>query len=178
MKSLRLLLFADCDRDCNLCCNKDFDLSSLPIEQDFAQYDEIMLTGGEPMLEPYIIEIASNKIKKQNKTARIYLYTAKADEPFKLMSLLTDYHIDGITFTLHAQKDLFYFEILLEKMKLFPGYIGRSDISLRLNVFKGVDISRLDVSEWKIQDNMIWIKDCPLPKNEVFKRFMKVSLND
>ena len=55
MKKLRLLLFTDCNRNCEGCCNNDFDLNALKVETDFRQYDKIFLTGGEPMIAPAIV---------------------------------------------------------------------------------------------------------------------------
>ena len=34
-EKLRLLLFEECDRDCPGCCNRDWDLRSLPVCRDF-----------------------------------------------------------------------------------------------------------------------------------------------
>ena len=44
-EKLRLLLFEECDRDCPGCCNRDWDLRSLPVCRDFTPYQVIMLTG-------------------------------------------------------------------------------------------------------------------------------------
>ena len=57
-EKLRLLLFEECDRDGPGCCNRDWDLRSLPVCRDFTPYQVIMLTGGEPMLHPEIIREA------------------------------------------------------------------------------------------------------------------------
>ena len=43
--------------------------------------------------------------------------------------------------------------------------------SLRLNVFEGIDISALNLERWKVKDNMVWLENCPLPKDEVFMRY-------
>ena len=43
--------------------------------------------------------------------------------------------------------------------------------SLRLKVFKGVDVSGIDLSLWDVKDNIEWIKDCPLPEDEVLMRY-------
>ena len=40
--------------------------------------------------------------------------------------------------------------------------------SFRLNVFKGVDISKLNTFGWKVKDEIEWIKNCSLPEDEVF----------
>jgi hypothetical protein len=42
--------------------------------------------------------------------------------------------------------------------------------SLRLNVFKGVSLAELNLSCWKVKPNIKWIKNCPLPEDEVFMR--------
>ena len=47
-KTLRLLLFEDCNRNCKKCCNKQWDLKLLPEVGSFKDWDEIILTGGEP----------------------------------------------------------------------------------------------------------------------------------
>jgi molybdenum cofactor biosynthesis enzyme MoaA len=41
-----------CNRNCPKCCNKSFDIDEeVPLVNGISQYDEILLTGGEPMLE-------------------------------------------------------------------------------------------------------------------------------
>ena len=45
--------------------------------------------------------------------------------------------------------------------------------NLRLNVFKGIDLMNVDTQHtalWKIKTNIEWVKNCPLPKDEVFMR--------
>lgn len=39
----------DCPNKCPMCCNNQFDFSKLPVV-DRWNYDEIMITGGEPLL--------------------------------------------------------------------------------------------------------------------------------
>ena len=70
MKKLRLLITEKCNRKCEGCCNLDWDLQNLPVCTSFKGYDEILLTGGEPQLEPVLILSTVEKIKQQNKTAK------------------------------------------------------------------------------------------------------------
>ncbi len=42
-KKLRLLLFEECTRSCPGCCNRDWDLQSLPVCRDYSPYQLIML---------------------------------------------------------------------------------------------------------------------------------------
>jgi len=161
MKKLRLLLFEQCNRDCDGCCNKDWDIESLPVEDDFSIYDEVLLTGGEPMLDWSLIFKVTTLIRSQG-NAKVYVYTAKLDKIPEVIAVLN--YVDGMTVTLHDQSDV-------PDFKAFNEYILqiKPNKSLRLNIFRGVVVS-LDLSPWSVKDDMVWIKDCPLPENEVFKK--------
>lgn len=167
-KDLRLLLFEKCNRKCEGCCNKDFDIANLPIETQFSGYNLIMLTGGEPMLRPYIVLSAIKEIRNQNTTADIILYTAKVDEIKKVLHLIR--YLQGITLTLHEQSDI-------KPMQEFSRAIAKTSLlhqrSFRLNIFEGIKMPNVIHKFWKIKNNIEWIKNCPLPENEIFKRISK-----
>jgi len=154
---LRLLITKDCNRSCKGCCNKDWDLDKLPICTDFRGYSEVILTGGEPMLYPDKIINLCKEIRKQNNTCKIYLYTADIK---KFYDWYIDNIVDGVTVTLHEQRDVVAF-------KEYSGLY--SHLNLRLNVFKGIKLPEY-TGEWIVQRDIVWIKDCPLPKGEVFMR--------
>jgi len=161
---LRLLLWRECNRKCEDCCNQYWDLNALKKTTNFKGYSEILLTGGEPMLKPLTVAKICTEIKRQT-DAPIYMYTAKIDCLVSIESLLHGW-IDGITLTLHEQKDVQHFAVLNYNLLL-------KDIrkSFRLNVFKGIDISGIDTRLWKVKDNMVWDKECPLPKDEVLMAY-------
>ncbi len=48
-KKLRLLVTTRCPNKCPMCCNNLWDFDKLPIV-DRWNYEEIMITGGEPLL--------------------------------------------------------------------------------------------------------------------------------
>ena len=164
MKKLRLLVTDECDRTCSGCCNKDWDLEKLPIVQSFNGYDEILLTGGEPMLYPDEIYEIIDGIKVENSTAKIYLYSAKFNPA--LIYLLHISYLDGLTFTLHDSDDIRLFNLLNDQLLK----LSLTNKSLKLNVFKGVNVSGINLSLWTVKDNITWIKNCPLPVDEVFMR--------
>jgi organic radical activating enzyme len=163
MKKLRLLLFTDCDRNCPGCCNKDWDLDALPECTSYEGYDEIMITGGEPLLKPALVRDVISQIRQQNPVARIYIYTAKLFPASAAMEILE--MVDGMTVTLHEQADV-------KQWVFFHAGIP-DDLffwrSLRLNVFKGIDLQVGD-GGWSTKYNLEWRKDCPLPADEVFMR--------
>lgn len=168
-KKLRLFLWPDCTRNCPGCCNNDWDIDGLPVITDFADYDEIMLTGGEPMLYPARLRRAIADIRKQH-IGNIWIYTAHPS--FSLLTfLLAPGMADGATVTLHHQSDVYMLAEFMWMMARFGRGVVESARSMRLNVFAGIDVTGLDTSGWLVKDGMEWIKDCPLPDGEVFGRW-------
>jgi len=161
-KKLRLLLFSTCNRSCEGCCNKQWDLNELPVCTDFTGYDEIILTGGEPMLNPMLVEQTAKRVREDHQGA-LYMYTAKLDDISYLIRLLED--LDGLCVTLHEQEDVHVWQS-------FNHYLPASQRSksLRLNVFDGIDLDGIDTTDWVVKEGIEWIADCPLPPGEVFMR--------
>ncbi len=163
---LRLVLFEECTRACEGCCNKDWDISSFPVCTSYAQYDLIMLTGGEPMLHPDVVVEAIRQIRRETQ-APIILYTALTSDKEALSEIL--WSIDGITVTLHDDADV---EPFLEFDNFYASPWRTPRKSYRLNIFRGVNIDHGDItSKWQIKDDIDWIKNCPLPEGEVLMRY-------
>jgi hypothetical protein len=169
MKKLRLLITDKCNRKCPGCCNNDWDLNKPPKCKSFKGYDEIILTGGEPLLLDYMMlkVIYWNIMETANKKVKIYLYTAYTKNITKFCNILFEL-LDGITLTLHEQKDVPGFIKLDKRLRKVTNLFDAR--SMRLKVFKGVDLTDIDLSGWKVQKDMVWVKDCPLPKDEIFMR--------
>ena len=167
MNKLRLLLFEECNRKCVGCCNNDWDLASLSICHSFCGYDQILLTGGEPLLKPELVIETITKIRTTS-TALIYVYTAKVDKIAPALGILV--YSDGMCVTLHEQSDV---PLWMRFALTIPADLRQSR-SLRLNVFKGIDIQvdNLDMSCWKVKDNIQWIRNCPLPTGETLMRLL------
>ena len=165
MNILRLLLFEECNRQCSGCCNKDFDLPNLPVCTDYKGYDQIILTGGEPMLHPDLVLQTIRAIRKEEPKAKIYVYTAMVEGIRKALDVLRE--ADGVTVTLHNQDDVIPFLVFSEMVAVTGLHEGRS---LRVNVFENVNLSN-DIPEgWKAKLDIQWIKNCPLPKGEMLMR--------
>lgn len=167
-KVLRLLLFSECDRSCRGCCNKDWNLTALPECQDYTGFDTVILTGGEPLLQPELIKSVASDIRKST-SAPIYVYTAMVKDPERFRDVLSV--VDGVTLTLHSRKDV---EPFVELMKAIPADELQGK-SLRLNAFSTVSLKDVDTSAWKVKSGIRWIKDCPLPTQEVFMRIVGAS---
>jgi len=170
MKKLRLLLTAECNRACAGCCNRQYDLSALPACRSYRGYREIMLTGGEPMLDPPMVSRVALAVREQT-FAPVYLYTAKTDEPLVLFTLLLT-RLDGVTITLHDKSDV-------EPFRNFAVLVrGLGHLrSLRVNVFRPIPLEAiadvLALASWRVKADMEWIENCPLPDDEVFMRYAR-----
>lgn len=174
-RKLRLLVTAACPNSCPMCCNRKYDLEALPVV-DRWDYDEISLTGGEPLMftEPLAARLADSirttAAAQGLPRPKIYLYTAC----FRLSRLIyAAGHFDGITLTPHRPgdiKDLCIFnDAVLKTRDIQPPY---PITSLRLNLFpdmKALLPETLDLSMWRVKD-LVWLDDCPLPAGEDFRR--------
>lgn len=107
-KTARVIVTYNCPRHCPNCCNEH--ISNVPEVkfEDLLKYEELVITGGEPMLiAPRVVEMI-HRLQAQEYKGKIWLYTSsiKTDrwadrEVLKL--------VDGITYTLHhkpSQTDL------------------------------------------------------------------------
>lgn len=111
-------------------------------------------------------------------TSKFYLYTSC----FGFVTLRgCSYDYDGICLTPHKKADIEEFidinAMMLEQKK--SGYtknIFNPGCSLRLNLFadmKALLPKDIDLSLWKVKE-MEWIKDCPVPEGEDFRRIAKL----
>jgi len=152
------------------CCNKQDAFREDNIDlfnNDFTPYNHVILTGGELLLHPYKTGQLANEIKKQNSDAKIILYTAQYDRRWIEMLLR---YVNGITITLHEQADVDDFNRLNFWLLRRKRWIQDNNKTLRLNVFKGIEVYMQDDSLWRIKDNIEWIEDCPLPVNEEIRK--------
>ncbi len=161
---LRLLITKKCNRTCKGCCNKDWDLDALQPCDFTKQYSEIMLTGGEPMLNPGAVQRCAELIKTLQPQAKVYVYSADIRPSYWRALLQT---ADGLTITLHNRQD----------QNDFLNWVGTGNFgyngtkSLRLNVF-GKFSRKAEFINWKIKDGIKWIKNCPLPVDEDFRKLI------
>jgi hypothetical protein len=114
------------------------------------------------MLRPDLILEAVATIREDTE-APIYVYTADVRR-LGMARCVLDF-VDGMTVTLHEQSDAKPFWDFTSILR-----IGGQRKSLRLNIFKGVRLNRAAYG-WKIKDNIEWIDPCPLPRNEVLRRW-------
>lgn len=159
----RVLVTQTCNRSCEGCCNKQYDFSTIPKFNivDAYRYEEIILTGGEPMLYYYHLLDTIRSIRREvtDFWCKIILYTAEVRDTGRALSVLMV--VDGLTLTLHEQSDVEPFQDF--QSRILDSYTETR--SLRLNVFKGVNPGYIEPF-WEVKREIEWIENCPLPQGE------------
>lgn len=166
-KKLRLLVTAQCPHNCPMCCNKQFDLMKLPVVNRL-DYDEVMITGGEPLIYPFgVRELVKGMRLLCPTSTKFYLYTSVAD-PYRFLNVLD--MVDGVVLTPHNQQDVVALWTLNKFLLSRP--VLTQNKSLRLCLFSDIREMlppEMDLSLWKIK-NIEWKEDCPVPAGEDFCR--------
>ncbi len=77
---MHLLITDKCDRDCKDCCNKQYDVKSIPVasKEEFKLVDTVCLTGGEPFKYEEPCAIAMWLKSKYPNIKNVYVYTNAA----------------------------------------------------------------------------------------------------
>ena len=155
-KKLRLIVTYKCNKQCAGCCNKNLPVKPIKIQiEDLHKYDEIYFTGGEPSI--FLDRLYRLIIKANIVINKKYLYIADFENIDGIIKILSI--IDGITCTLHDEKDLSNFLLLDYAIKY-------SDKSLWLNVFKNIPIEKYTLNNnWNIRAKKWGFK--AMPQNEI-----------
>lgn len=185
-KRCRLLLTAKCPNSCPLCCNKQFDLvKDIPVINRL-DYDEFILTGGEPLQFPEsVIEIIHNVSAVtgyMGTTPKFYLYTSICNP--SIWDKILPY-LNGITYTTHTgsnAKELVQLIGVLKNLtsgydSFLPNLSLINNKSIWLNLFpeaKDLIDTELALSHYSWDDianyfrikPMEWQENCPVPEGE------------
>lgn len=148
---IHLLVTPLCNRNCKYCCNKQYDMNTIPIvsEEELRAAHTLCLTGGEPFAYANPVAIAKYYKFHYSNIEHIYVYT-NAVELYRWL-VNNDYKdcnfssLDGLNISIKSEADLIAFDLMVRTYRIkTPGN--------RLYVF----------------DNL-WPQD--IPENfEVFKR--------
>ena len=100
-KTARVIVTYRCDRKCENCCNEHIRNAPEVQFEDLLEYDEIVITGGEPMLIAMRVFGLVHRLLDRKFRGRIWLYTATFNANSWEHKMLIRY-VDGITYTFHA----------------------------------------------------------------------------
>lgn len=124
-----------CDRDCQYCCNKQYDLTSIPYitNEELDQMKHIYITGGEPFVYSNPCEIAMNLKLRHKNIESIIVYTNALELEYYLSKGGRIFCINGVTVSIKNSCDEHAFknkishnpEILRlpsNRLYVFPGF--------------------------------------------------------
>ena len=166
MKIARLIMTYSCGRNCGYCCNKYKSMQRITKlitkVKEIKDYDIVCITGGEPLLFPYEVKKLIKKLRQQNPSVVIYLYTTIFRKHMEEIIPL----VNGIHYTLHenvSKRDLEQFKLFQQTIK---SYLNKS---FRLYVYptNSVQIPIIP-NRWKRIEIKQWISETELylPKDE------------
>ena len=165
----RLIMFLDCPRACQGCAN------TYPAIREAMQpissldalepYEEILLTGGEPMYRPATTLDFLARIRRRFPDKRVYLYVSMIHQRALEAALP---HLHGLQFTLHVDagpkevEDLYFLQLMLVLH-------GREGASYRLKIADAATVAVSPAADlWTRIDRKPWRTkgDCVVPAHE------------
>ena len=139
-RKLRLLVTTRCPNKCEKCCNKQYNIDAILLI-DSLDYDEISITGGEPLIDGKMVYDVTDIVKSMKsmqkmfglKVSKYWLYTA-VDEPDSIAYAVQVF--DGVVFTPHNEQSVRALYQYTSKMCYNRSLQGKS---MRLNLFPEIE---------------------------------------
>jgi len=105
--TLHLLVTELCDRNCEYCCNKEYDIANLPhvTEEELKSVNELCITGGEPFTYSNPCNIAKKYREKYPNIERVIVYTNALELRSYLLSGGKIHDIDGLSVSIKHMGD-------------------------------------------------------------------------
>lgn len=166
-KTARVIVTFGCNRKCPGCCNSQLpEYRTVHSDEELMKYQEIVITGGEPMLVPGKVLEFINRMWDKGYRGKMYLYTSLWNGKGISKEILKE--LDGFTFTLHAEcTDA---DIIALKNLSNSGILQNRDFRSRLIIDKRVydryDLSNINFSRWDVIRKLEWKEKCSPAPNE------------
>jgi organic radical activating enzyme len=155
INTARVIVTYKCHRNCPECVNTAHPRETVPVleRQDLKQFDEVVITGGEPLLFPEKVQDLANVLK------RVILYTAVPD--WDALESVAGY-IEAVTISLRNDDDVSRFNDYAESWALddLPNKRVRvyyENLRRMPNLYRGYSFK---MCQWKPA------AECHLPVNE------------
>ncbi len=167
----RVIVTLECNRHCENCCNTGdafFDHKWLNDINELLAYDEIIITGGEPMLISNEVVIFVHELRRNLMyTGKIYIYTALYNQSLRFEYLDLFNYINGLHYTIHAEAEDQEVMELKQLSEILPRQRGLSfRLAIDNRLYKRFDFSNIDFSAWSVIRKLQWQVNCKLPEDE------------
>lgn len=137
MNTLHLVVTSLCDRKCQWCCNKQYDIKNLQYatDEDFRWAEMLCLTGGEPFEYANPCQIA----RHYNNTYKNIKYIVVYSNAYELSEYLFDngplFNIHGINVSVKNDDDLSRLRVVIPHIYSLPmnriyDFTGRAEEEL------------------------------------------------
>lgn len=111
---IHLMVTPLCNRDCPYCCNKQYDMNSIPVvsEKELLAAHTLCLTGGEPFAYANPVAIAGYYKRHYRNIEKIYVYTNAKELYFWLDYDSSLGAIDGLNISIKSKSDQITFNLI------------------------------------------------------------------
>lgn len=157
-KVMHLMVTSLCDRDCKYCCNKQYDLNSIPYatDEELREVETLCLTGGEPFAYTKPNAMAYHYKHKYPNIMRVIVYTNACELWSSWITNRTPLgNIDGLNISIKNLGDYLMLDDIIRDKEIFSLPLNR------IYVF----------NEERYEDTMYLLtKYCKLSRFEVIRR--------
>lgn len=164
-KKIHLMVTSLCDRNCKDCCNKQYDLNTIPYvtNAELRDAEVLYITGGEPFKYSNPTVIAEFYKKHYPNIKRVYVYTnARELAVYATVANGGLGHIDGLTVSIKNEADRFHFERYIANSKKINALYSNM-----LYVFDG--LYPKEFGKFKMKDR-VWQEEFVPEPNSIFRR--------
>jgi len=152
-RNIHLLTTSLCYRNCTYCCNKQYNLSTIPQVSDIELYhaENIFLTGGEPFVFSQPNQIACWLKENYWKIKKVIVYTNAFELRHYLVCGGSLDNIDGLTISIKEYVDQKCFEEITSLLKKYPFCKSNRLYYFDKSLIEGLDTTGFEVfaREWQ-----------------------------
>lgn len=162
-ENIHIMATSLCDRNCKYCCNKQYDLNTIPYvtDEELREAKRIFITGGEPFAYSSPCDIAKYYKRKYPNIEQVIVYTNAWELRHYLDNGGTIHDIDGLSVSIKADGDIGAFNWLVNEPEIMALH------SNRLYVFD--HLYRGKVGNFEMFERE-WQKDFTPADDSIFRR--------
>lgn len=180
---MHLMVLSKCNYNCELCCNKLYDIDKIPVAtvEELKTIHTLCITGGEPFMASINLDDFARSVKDGFPNVKnIFVYTSGVMLLYNLPQIFS--YIDGLSICPKSMKDWLALEKIanstsrdylnnISKLSSNRLYVFKEQVALFEGRFKHIaEMLNLNVLY------RTWDKEFKTPENEIFRR-LPIFLN-
>ena len=180
---MHLMVLSKCNYNCELCCNKLYDIDKIPVAtvEELKTIHTLCITGGEPFMASINLDDFARSVKDGFPNVKnIFVYTSGVMLLYNLPQIFS--YIDGLSICPKSMRDWLALEKIansisrdylnnISKLSSNRLYVFKEQVALFEGRFKHIaEMLNLNVLY------RTWDKEFKTPDNEIFRR-LPILLN-